>query len=97
MSTPLLILANPYNLVAFYFALGGFAIWGVGDNYILDFSLLSLFKVFGIPTLIFAAVWMLLTLWKKLSNLKLYAASSVLSFLIIIVCAKLYWLVVGRQ
>lgn len=96
MMSLLLILFNPFNLIAFFFALNGRAIWGVGEDYKLDFSLLSLFKVFGVPTLIFAAVWVLLKFWKRLSNWKLYAASSVLSFLTIVVGSQLYWSIVGR-
>ena len=96
MKTILFILANPFNLIAIFFALNGRAIWGAGENYKLDYSLLTLFKVFGVPTLIFAAVWFLLKYWKNLAHWKLYAVSSVASLLVVFAGSEIYWSVVGR-
>jgi len=94
MISMLFILANPFNLIAFYFALGGRAIWGVGEDYKLDFSLLSLFKVFGVPTIIFASMWFLLKYRSRLTYWKLYAASSLLSILIIIIGSQIFWSII---
>lgn len=96
MRTTLFVLANPFNLIAIFFALDGRAIWGVGEDYKLDYSMLTLFKVFAVPTLIFAAVWFLLKYWKKLGHWKLYAASSILSLLAIFVGSEIYWSIIGR-
>lgn len=92
----LLILLNPFNLVALAFSVKGLAIWGVGGDYKLDLSLLSLFKIFGVPTLVFASAWMLLRLWKRPSNWKLYLASTALSIVVIVVGSQMYWAIVGR-
>lgn len=94
--TPLYILLNPFNLIAFSFALDGRAIWGVSPDYKLDFSVLSLFKVFGIPTLIFMASWFLIRVLMRLSNWKLYILSTIFSVILIYVGSEIYWTVVGR-
>lgn len=96
MTTLLLILFNPFNLVGLYFALSGLAVWGLGESYKLDFSLFSLFKVFGVPTVIFATVWVLIKVWKRMTNWRLYIASTLLSFLIIVVGSQLYWSLIER-
>jgi len=89
-------LLNPFNLVAVYSALNGRAIWGVGDDYKLDFSLYSLFKVFGIPTLVFLVSWFAIKAWKKLSEWKLYFFASILSVILIFAISETYWGIVGR-
>lgn len=93
----LFILLNPFNLVALYFAFGGLAMWGVGSDYRIDFSLYTLFKVFGIPTLAFGISWFALRRWKNISNLKVYALSSVTSFLMLAAVAQIYWAIIGRS
>lgn len=96
MVSAVLILLNPFNLVAFHFAVSGLAIWGVGPNYRLGYSALSLFKVFGIPTIVFARVWVILRKWRRFAYWQQYFLSSAISLLTFVLGAEIYWTIVGR-
>jgi len=89
--TALLILLNPYNLVALFFAISGLAMWGAGENYKIDSSFFTLLKIFGLPTLAFALTWVGIKKWRKLSFFKMYVFSFLISLILIILVSQIYW------
>lgn len=95
--TALLILLNPYNLVALFFALSGLAMWGAETNYKMDSSFFTLFKIFGVPTLMFALTWLGIKKWKKFNYWKMYLFSFVISLILILIASQIYWGIVGRK
>lgn len=95
--TTILILLNPYNLIASFFALSGLAIWGAGSTYKIDSSFITLFKIFAVPTIMFALVWFGIKKWKKINYWKMYFFSFVVSLILLFVISQVYWGFVGRK
>lgn len=91
------ILLNPYNLLALYFAKNGLAMWGVGTSYRINYSTLTLFKIFGIPTLVFALSWLGVRKWIKISYWKTYINSFVISLILIDTTLNIYWKFIKRS
>lgn len=95
--TALLILLNPYNLIALYFAFSGLAMWGSEENYKIDSFFFTLFRLFGVPTLAFAFSWIGIRKWRKFNYWKMYLSSFVISLVLIFIVSQIYWGIVGRK
>lgn len=89
--TVLCSLLNPYILLAIYFTSKGFKIWGIWPGYRIDYSLLALLKILGIPTFAFISSWVALRRWTKMNYWKTYIVSFVISWILIDTIFNIYW------
>lgn len=96
MKSALLIILNPYNLIALMFATSGIALWGGDAGYRFEPGAIGYFKVFGIPTLAFAACWLGIYISKRPSKWILYFGSFLSSLGAMVVISLVYWQIVGR-